>query len=870
MKNLKYLIYSLTILFIAIFARESFAQCNSATQPSCAPSLNIVDEKIIIRKRVIHHNSQDPAYANSPATMPVAQRQQNVSNLGTPNNARGFKQTFHNPRDGSIFPGGRCDRGGCNKDGSMFGGGCSIPKGKCYKACKGNCSSPMKGSCEQSCKSCFQCTRYAKGNLDLTNDQVEKAGYLKTYIVKPEDQIYEAIHKCKDLSSLELKYVDFRIKKDKKYTGFTNKLGNYRFRIFGCRRFDKTAVLNQGRIMQKDLQFINIFDDMMSDCYNIVKTPDDLCDVNNNKPIPQYVLTAEITDYFMNVCDEYNWEKSKKEDSRKGSSEMTVTWRLTDTTGTKVLWKGESTGYAELDEGEYNGEIVLVERAFADAVNSLRNLPGFDDQLAKKVSAEELARQRHELIELEKIANPAKCAYKEEIKLLEEGKPCGIKRVCYDVNTCTGEKTIVSSGVIEEKIEERIEISEDGGSRSTASITPEQREIDEKSGYTASGIGGFGEGKTETKTNSDIDENSGYTASGIGGFGDGKFESKDGKEIDENSGYVSSGSGALGLASASVAGHAGIDENSGFTSSGSGILIDGDTISIEVVDEIDERGGSFSSASASDAWVDIDLPKEETTEDQRTIVESSFASDKDSLCIIDRPPYDTLTPENLYKVRASVIKIRNADGKEGSGLIISDQFVMTSADITIKDKNSYELETINGTKYKASVFRVNPEKNVALLVLDGQTLYRPLSLNLDLPQVGQNSFLTLGLLDFNPASPEGKLDNKTTIISYRYGNNDTVDIVANTNLQKSTIGGVLIDKYGTISGMSNRDYKYNENDLFIPIADALKSVGLSICGKPFPTQKVEWYDRATTPIAKAIDNYVAPKAPEAMNKKDRK
>ena len=53
----------------------------------------------------------------------------------------------------------------------------------------------------------------------------------------------------------------------------------------------------------------------------------------------------------------------------------------------------------------------------------------------------------------------------------------------------------------------------------------------------------------------------------------------------------------------------------------------------------------------------------------------------DSLCIVDRPPYDVLSPENLYKVRASVVEISNTAGKKGAGLIISESFVLTSANI---------------------------------------------------------------------------------------------------------------------------------------------------------------------------------------------
>ena len=42
--------------------------------------------------------------------------------------------------------------------------------------------------------------------------------------------------------------------------------------------------------------------------------------------LPEYVLTAEITDYFMNLCDEYDWNDAKKANLRTGSAQMTVTY----------------------------------------------------------------------------------------------------------------------------------------------------------------------------------------------------------------------------------------------------------------------------------------------------------------------------------------------------------------------------------------------------------------------------------------------------------------------------------------------------------------------------------------------------------------
>ena len=244
---------------------------------------------------------------------------------------------------------------------------------------------------------------------------VKPRPHIKNYVTLEEDIFQTIHHRCGDFAPLQLEWVDFRIKKGRDRT-YSRRLGNYRFRIFGCRRDQRHAVLNEGRIIQKDMEFIRIFEDKVSDCYNIVKIPNDVCLSGVNKPLPEYVLTAEITDYFMNLCDEYDWKDAEKANLRTGSAQMTVTWRLMDLSKSNVLWKGESNGYSEVPDGEYNAEMILIERAFADAVDNLRQLPGFEDQLAVRQTPEDLEAQKQALIAMERMNDPVKCQYQPEIK----------------------------------------------------------------------------------------------------------------------------------------------------------------------------------------------------------------------------------------------------------------------------------------------------------------------------------------------------------------------------------------------------------------------------------------------------------------------
>ena len=671
-------------------------------------------------------------------------------------------------KNGSIFGGGPCKT--CDKNGSIFGGA----------PCNGPACRPEK-----------------------TNPK-----YIQNYILY-DDSLYSAIHRqCGDFAPLELEWVDFRLKNGMDNNGYSRKLGKYRFRIFGCRRDTKNAILNEGRILEKDMSFIEIFDDMVSDCYKVVKTPNDLC-LRADSPLPEYVLTAEITDYYMNLCDEYNWDEAKKEDKRIGSSEMTVVWRLMDLTKTNVLWKGKSVGYGEVEDGEYNGEIVLIERAFADAVDNLRNLPGFEDQLSKRLSPEELQRQRNALIDMQRQMDPVKCQFSEEIKVMEDSGS-------------------VSSGY---------------GMNEGWINVPEAKMVDGQ-----------------------VVENSGSASSGFGAAESGnvtELQMVDG-QIVENSGSVSSGSGAAEGSNVTelqlIDGQ--IVETSGASASGYGMAEGGNVTEIITTGGVvtEDSGGVSDGAAMYEVEAVEPLPS-----DMSAMIES------DSLCIREQPDYDNMGPENVYKVRTAVVSVANAKGKKGAGLLISEQFVMTSADLVDRSNNSYALETINGKKLKARAFRINPKKNTALLVLDKPTQYTPLSLNLELPAVNKDNFMTLGLLNFTEGEGEGYLETGGKVSGYRYDEDGTSQIVIDTFVQSATIGGVLIDEKGRITGMAHTSRPIKDGpDLFLPIETAMKSLGVGICGKEFPQPKPKpqksWRQKSVAPL---IENTVQ-KAPEAMDVKERK
>lgn len=676
-------------------------------------------------------------------------------------------------KDGSLFPGGSCEN--CNgdpedKDGSLFPGGSCV---SCHD------SGPLIDT--GPCKTC------KPKPLPVAKPQMAMVAIPYTPIV-----YQSTFRNCCAMAPLTLEHVDFNLDNNNKI--FSNKIGNYRFRIFGCRRYDKEAILNRGRLMEKNMNFNKIFEEVTGDCYNLVNIPQDLCLQTTPTPLPEYVLTAEISDFFMNVCDRYDWNATQKDDTRTGSAEITVNWRLSNLSKTAVLWEGTTVGYSEINDASQDGEIKLIESAFADATSNLQMAYGFENQLMVRLSPEELSAQRNALIDEEIALNPAKCHVQKELQCV---KKCQVNRPEFDQKQCNCPAVEPAPCPLAEPAP--CPLAEPAPCPAIAPapcpvVTPEpapctvEKVIVPQVEATPVAVDIYDVQEVELP----IIENSGVKTDYV------TFDNS-------------------------------IDEKSGMTSSGKFIVVD-------------------------DTWV--------------TVAKGNV--DFNDLCIVDRPPYDVLNPENLYKVRASVVEIQNSTGKKGAGLIISDSFVLTSADLLDTTTNTYKLKTINGNDLTGKVVRVNPTKNIALIMLDQKTEYTPLSLNLELPKTGQVGYMVLGILDVDHFSQgENYIDNNGKILGYRYSEDKGSEIIADTAVQTVTIGGVLIDNHGTINGIAHTGIKTDSgNDLFLPTETALRSVGLSICEKLYEKPS-PWQQTVYKPVTEIILKS-APKAPEVLKKEERK
>ena len=872
---------------------------------------------------------------------------------------------------------------------------------------------------------------------------------MQTLIIDDEQRdAYLYLHQRRDsFAPVKLEFVDFRIKKGRKYDEFDTKLGNYRFRIFGCRRESKNVFLNKGRAMQKDMHFFDIFFEQMNDYYPVVVDKSNPYYLESDRiETPEYIVTAEITDYFMNICDEFDWNNVKQNKLRSGTSEMTVTWRVMNLTRDEVYCKGVTTGYGQISEGEPNGETLLVERAFEDALNKLPEVGCFNSTVSQRVRPDELARQLTVLKDIERRNQTFKDQYETELKGVSLLQNCasgvatdaGLRdKSIFEHMGINGNGRFVrgriesgrfvedAAGTVVGYFDEKGNFVETSGSKITGRYengkfiedshgtivghyengkfiedgyiaieessgiysdgrSPIEREtlviadgIDERHGIKGSGYfikghydekGNFVEDSKGTvighyENGKFVEDSSGFSVRGryvdgrfvedpngtvVGHFdSQGRFVEDssgfsvrgryvDGRFVEDPNGPVvghfdsrgrfvedSSGVKVVGRyvdgrfiedSSGNVIGHfdekgyfiedryiqesagysvreSAIDSTGGVNGTGNvtersisyrerlahngrtaGLVLDQECRAIEindanctVVKNVEENV-----TIADDYWIDVPLNTTDVlTIENRNMAEQAFANANNRFCIKNQAPYESLNPYNLYKIRASVVAVENARGKKGAGLIIADNLILTSADLMVKDNNNFNIQTINGKHLKATALRVNPNKNIAILLLDQPTQFTPLPLSLQLPEVNRDILLTLGMLDLDKEG-EGYIDNEGKVIGYRWSEERGAEIIVDTFVQSVALGGALIDKNGNIVGIAHESKKLEDSpDLFIPIETALKSVGMEICGREFSQKKPAAIETYETPLADAIDNS-GNKAPKVMKGSERK
>lgn len=592
------------------------------------------------------------------------------------------------------------------------------------------------------------------------------------------------------LAPIKLEYVDFKINRNRTVDEWGKDIGRYNFKLFGCKRAERNIVLNEGRAMRRDMKFDNVFFEELNELFPVIVRRDNpyfpySIGAERSDLLPGYVVTAEIKDLFINVCDQYDWRTRTYSHLRGGSSEIKVLWRVMTPFNRKLYWEDVTSGYAEIQTPIRDGEVRLIEKAFADALIRLVGMPGFIETMRRVPDINELNKAKAEFdalaYEHKKYKKLQSSYRRDRIKFYSERKR---ER---DLDTLehrmlSGQK--LSDGGLEHDIknkslddlERMLKNGEELSSGEMTRLAALRRALS------------VGE-----KEKSDNNERGLTDETGAGIAGRGLSDQSDGGVYArmlkdwENNGVLARllkepplEKGVIGRLLPTLP----LFKN-----------IEGYTLTADL-DRVENRKTGFL-VSPVDGWITINNQK----------------------------PFRYLSPMRLYRIRSSIVAVSNEE-QVGSGLVISPSLVLTNYDIARKT-TFVKTEFLDGRVVSSMVLRLNKDKDVALLYMTPTEFDKynwPVPLRLDLPDVGE-PFYAIG----TPMRGgfEGAMD-KGKVAGYRFGDSG-VEILTNTNVQSVTLGGILVDENGNAVGLAHAGKSLIESrDGFIPIGDAFDALKIRI------------------------------------------
>lgn len=607
------------------------------------------------------------------------------------------------------------------------------------------------------------------------------------------------------LAPIKLEYVDFKINRNRTADEWGKDIGQYNFKLFGCRRGQKNIVLNEGRAMRRDMKFDNVFFEEMNELFPVIVRKDNPYypySISAERPdlLPGYVITAEIKDLFINVCDQYDWRTRTYSHLRSGSAEIQVLWRVMTPFNRKLYWEDVTRGYAEIQMPIRDGEIRLIEKAFADALVRVIGMPGFMQTMRTVPSPAELekAKAQFEALAYEhKKYKKLRSSYRRKRMVFYSERER--ERTLEDLEKITGgdrdltgdlEKGTGALHTLEE-LERMVAEGQILDSEQLQRLEEARRELGEQV---------------------------------LGG------KTLDGTEIGDDE--LTDGQSGRGLSDSM---------RSGILARGLADKSDGEGFYARLLTEPPMQRGLFGRIlpviPLARFFEGYTLSSDSGLERQKNKLGFVVSPVDGWITIADQKPFRFLSPVRLYRIRSSVVAVTNEE-EVGSGLVISPTLILTNYEIA-KKTTFVKAEFLDGRVVSSMVLRVNKDKDVALLYMSPTEFDKynwPIPLRLDLPEVGE-PFYAIGTPmrgGFEGALEKGK------VAGYRFSDTG-VDILTNTNVQSVSLGGVLVDENGNAIGLAHAGKSLIESrDGFIPIGDAFDALKVRIRDRDMdetPTQK---------------------------------
>ena len=142
--------------------------------------------------------------------------------------------------------------------------------------------------------------------------------------------------------------------------------------LSGCAGMGGNVFWNQGRVLAKNIEFDDLFfEEMKAANFNVIGSPDKMFRMNaDNSRNAAYLIGGQIEKIAMNACRDKSVLTGRVLGTASGKGAVTVTWQVFSIIDRKVVYETTTQGAASLGQGAPDGELIIIQNAFANAVQN--------------------------------------------------------------------------------------------------------------------------------------------------------------------------------------------------------------------------------------------------------------------------------------------------------------------------------------------------------------------------------------------------------------------------------------------------------------------------------------------------------------------
>lgn len=153
-------------------------------------------------------------------------------------------------------------------------------------------------------------------------------------------------------------------------------IGRYVFAA-DCRPPYNILTWGQNRALLDRTAFKDAFHEELTEVgYRIRENPRRMFDLDAERQSAEYIVSAQIVDLRMTLCRHFFWLTGTPL-GIAGGGWARVDWTVYSRLERKVLYRTSSEGSSTLDRATVDGDVLIVENAFAAAARNLAADPGF-------------------------------------------------------------------------------------------------------------------------------------------------------------------------------------------------------------------------------------------------------------------------------------------------------------------------------------------------------------------------------------------------------------------------------------------------------------------------------------------------------------